>query len=64
MGTKNLYKNEPNPFFLFGTKNMVRVELIMATVLFRDGFDRSGCVLIFLQTTSLMRWRYNNEIAE
>ena len=38
MGTKNLYENGPNPFFLFGTKNMVRVKL-MATVLFRHGFD-------------------------
>ena len=56
MGTKNLYENGPNPFFLFGTKNMVRVKLIMATVLF-------GMV----STTSLslsMRGRYNNEIAE
>ena len=65
MGTKNVYENGPNPFFLFGTKNMVRVKLI-ATVLFRHGFDRSGCVLMFLQTSlSLsMRGRYNNEIAE
>ena len=47
MGTKNLYKNGPNPFFLFGTKNLIRVKL-MATVLFRHDFDRSGCVLIFL----------------
>ena len=47
MGTKNLYENGPNPFFLFGTKNLVRVKL-MATILFRHGFDRSGCVLIFL----------------
>ena len=51
MGTKNLYENGPNPFFLFGTKNLVRVKL-MATVfkekLFRHGLDRSGCVLIFL----------------
>ena len=38
MGMKNLYENGPNPFFLFETKNMVRVEL-MATVLFRHGFD-------------------------
>ena len=47
MGTKNLYENGPNPFFLCGTKKLVRVKL-MATVLFRHGFDRSGCVLIFL----------------
>ena len=39
MGTKNLIEYDgPNPFFLFGTKNMVRVKL-MATVLFRHGFD-------------------------
>ena len=38
MGTKKLYKNGPNPFFLFGTKNLVRVKL-MAMVLFRHGFD-------------------------
>ena len=31
MGTKNLNENGPNPFF-FGTKNMVRVNL-MAMVL-------------------------------
>ena len=24
MGTKNLYENGPNPFFIFGTKNLVR----------------------------------------
>ena len=45
MGTKNLYENGPNPFFLFWTKNLVRVKF-MATVLFWHGFDRrSGCVL-------------------
>ena len=38
MGTKNLYENGPNSFFFFGTKNLVRVKL-MATVLFRHGFD-------------------------
>ena len=38
MGTKNLYENGPNPFFLFGTKTLVIVKL-MATVLFRYGFD-------------------------
>ena len=38
-GTKNLNENGPNPFFnYFGTKNMVRVNL-MATVLFWHGFD-------------------------
>ena len=39
MGTKNLYENGLNSFFLFGTENMVRVKL-MATVLFRHGFDK------------------------
>ena len=38
MGAKNFYENGSNPFFLFGTKNLVRVKL-MATVLFRHGFD-------------------------
>ena len=38
METKNLYENGLNPFFLFGTKHLVRVKL-MATVLFRHGFD-------------------------
>ena len=27
MGTKNVYENGPNPFFLFGTKNVVRPTL-------------------------------------
>ena len=48
MGTKNLYENGPSPFFLFGTKKLVRVNF-MATALFRHGFDRSGCVLIFFK---------------
>ena len=38
MGTKDVYKNGLNPFFLFGTKNMFRVK-ILATILFRLGFD-------------------------
>ena len=38
MGTKNVNENGPNPFFLFRTENLVRVKL-MATVLFRHGFD-------------------------
>ena len=38
MGTKNSNEDGPDLFFLFGTKNMVRVKL-MATVLFRHGFD-------------------------
>ena len=44
MGTKNLYENEPNPFFLFGTKNMARVKL-MATVLFRHCFDNKSTLV-------------------
>ena len=36
VGTKNFYENGPNPFFLFGTKNLVK---LMATVLLRHGFD-------------------------
>ena len=28
MGTKNLYENGPNQFFLFGTKNLVRPTLM------------------------------------
>ena len=28
MGTKNLYENGPNSFFLFGTKNLVRPTLM------------------------------------
>ena len=51
MGTKNLYENGPNPFFLFGTKNLVRSTL-KGTKNLRytkmDQIDRSGCVLIFL----------------
>ena len=49
MHTKNLYENGPNPFFLFGTKNLVRPTL-MGTKNYTkmDQIDRSGCVLIFL----------------
>ena len=68
MGTKNLYENGPNPFFLFGTKKLVRPTLMGTKNLSENGpkIDRSGCVLIFLETSlSLsMRGRYNNEIAE
>ena len=38
MGTKNLNENGPSPSFCFGTKNMVRVNL-MATILCWHGFD-------------------------
>ena len=40
MGTKRSNKNGPYPFF-FGTKNMVRVNLI-ATVLVWHGFDNKS----------------------
>ena len=29
MGTKNLYENGPNPFFLFGTKSLVIQQYIL-----------------------------------
>ena len=38
MGTKNLYENGPNPFFLFGTKNLVRPTLTKN--LYENGPDR------------------------
>ena len=38
MGTKNINESVARIRFFFGTKNMVRVNL-MATVLFRHGFD-------------------------
>ena len=36
MGTKNLYENRPNPFFLFGTKNLVRVGNGFVSAWFRQ----------------------------
>ena len=53
MGTKNLYENGPNTFFLFGTK-------ILSNLWQRFCFG-------MVSTTSLslsMRGRYNDEIAE
>ena len=41
MRRKNFNENGPNPFVFFGTKNMIRVNLI-ATVLFRHGFDNKS----------------------
>ena len=67
MGTKNLYENGPNPFFLLGPKIWSgRLLWERKTYTKMDQIDRSGCVLIFLLTSlSLsMRGRYNNEIAE
>ena len=50
MGTKNLYENGPNPFFLFGTKSLVRPTLMgTKTYTKMDQIDRSGCVLIFFK---------------
>ena len=41
MGTKNLYENGPNPFFLFGNKNilknMVRPTLLGTKNLYETG---------------------------
>ena len=36
MGTKNLYENGPNTFFFIWDQNIIK---LMATVLFRHGFD-------------------------
>ena len=38
MGTKNLNEIGPNPCLVFGTKNLIRDNL-MATILFWHGFD-------------------------
>ena len=41
MGTKNLYENGPNSFFLFGTKNLVRPTLLTGTKnLYENGPNR------------------------
>ena len=37
MGTKNLYENGPNPFLLFGNKNMVRPTLMGTKNLYETG---------------------------
>ena len=68
MGTKNLYENGPNPFFLFGTKNLVRPTLMGTKNLYENGpnrqvWERSDFSLNYGLSLS-MRWRYNNEIAE
>ena len=39
MGTRKLNENGPNPFFIVGTKNMIRVNL-MATV-FKENLNAS-----------------------
>ena len=39
MGTRNVYENGSNPFFLLGAKNMVGVKL-MATV-FKEESERT-----------------------
>ena len=40
MGTKNLNENGPNPFFLFGTKNLVRPTLMGTKHLYENGPNR------------------------
>ena len=40
MGTKNLYENGPNPFFLFGIKNLVRPTLMGTKNLYENGPNR------------------------
>ena len=37
MGTKHLYENGPNPFFLFGNKNMVKPTLMGTKNLYENG---------------------------
>ena len=37
MGTKNLFENGPNPFFLFGNRNMVRPTLMGTKNLYETG---------------------------
>ena len=39
MGTKNSYENGPNPFFLFGNKNMVRPTLMGTKNLYETGLN-------------------------
>ena len=69
MGTKHLlYENGPNPFFLFGTKNLVRPTLMGTKNLYENGpnrqvWVRSDFSLDYSLSLS-MRRRYNNEIAE
>ena len=68
MGTKNLSENGPNPFFLFGTKNMVRPTLMETKNLYGNGPNRQVWMRSdFSLNSSLslsMRRRCNNEIAE
>ena len=40
MGTKNLYENGPNPFFLFGTKHLVRPTLMGTKIIHQHGQHR------------------------
>ena len=40
MGTKNLYGNGPNPFFLFGTKNLARTTLMGTKNIYENGPNR------------------------
>ena len=64
MGTKNLYENGPNPFFLFETKNLVRPTLMGTKNLYENGPNRQVWVRSDFSVSLSMRERYNNEIAE
>ena len=72
MGTKNLYENGPNPFLLFGTKNLVRPTLMGTKNLYENGPNRqvwlrsdfSVNYQVVYSLSLSMRARYNNEIAE
>ena len=40
MGTKNLYENGPNPFFLLGTETLVMPTLMGTKNLYENGPNR------------------------
>ena len=63
MGTKNLYENGSNPFFLFGTKTLVRPTLKGTKNLYENGPNRQVWVRSDFSVSLSMRERYNNEIA-
>ena len=58
MGTKNLNENGPNPFVFFGTKNMVRVNL-MAMVLCWHGFDNKSKLVY---AGEIQNWNHRMEM--
>ena len=49
MGTKNLYENGPNPFSLFGTKNLVRPTLMGTKNLYENGPNRLAWFRLLVQ---------------